>query len=184
MKKFAVITTLLMLLLGISGQSTAGVSIGINIPIPPLFVFPAPPELVVIPGTYAYYCPDVNLDIFFYGGYWYRPYERYWYRSASYGGPWAFIESAPSVLLDLPPDYRIITRGERHIPYAELHRNWRGWERDRYWEHHNWGRMENERHYGLAPSFGERGHGGHGGYGGEVHARGGSHGGHEGHERR
>lgn len=160
MKKLILIAAILLLLAGFSGQSTAGVSVGINIPAPPLFVFPAPPELVVIPETYAYYCPDVNFDIFFYGGYWYRPYEGYWYRSANYGGPWVYIESVPSVLLHLPPDYRIITGGYRRIPYAEVHRNWRGWERDRYWEHHHWGRPEHERHYGVAPSFREREHGG------------------------
>jgi len=198
MKKLIVLATMLLLLLGFSGQSMAGIRIGVNIPLPPVFVFPAPPELVIVPSTYVYYCPDVDFDIFFYGGYWYRPYGGYWYRSASYGGPWVYIESAPSVLLGLPPNYRIITRGGRRIHYGELHRNWRAWERDRYWEHHNWGRPEHERHYGLAPSWREREHGrekgvapqfrerGHAGYGGGVHGGGGSHGGgrHEDHERR
>jgi len=192
--------------LGFSGQSMAGIHIGVNIPLPPPFVFSAPPELVVIPGTYAYYCPDVDFDIFFYAGYWYRPYGGYWYRSGSYGGPWVYINSAPSVLVSLPHDYRIITRGYGHIPYSELHRNWRAWERGRYWEHHNWGRPENERHHGLGPSFREgehqRYHGvapqfrerGHGGSGGGVHEGSGAHGGagghrrgsggHEGHEKR
>ena len=101
----------------------AGRHVGVNIPLPPAFVFPAPPELVVIPGTYVYYWPDVDFDIFFYGGYWYRPYGGNWYHSPSYGGPWVYIESAPSVVLSLPPDYRTVTRGFRRIPYGELHRN-------------------------------------------------------------
>jgi hypothetical protein len=164
MKQLVVIATTLLFLLGFSGQSMAGIHIGVNIPLPPIFAFPAPPQLVVIPGTYAYYCPDVDFDIFFYGG--------YWYRSASYGGPWVHIRMAPSVLLNLPPHYRIITRGERRIPYGELHRNWRAWQRGRYWEHHNWGRTEYERHYGLAPSFREREHDG---YGGRFHGRDGFH---------
>jgi len=180
---------MLLLLLGFSGTGIAEVRINIGIPVPPPFVFAAPPELVVIPETYVYYYPDVDFDIFFYGGYWYRPYRAYWFRSANYGGPWVHIESPPSVLLGLPPDYRVITRGGRHIPYGELHRNWRAWERGRYWEHNNWGRLEHERHQGVAPPFRERGHGG---YGGEVHGGGrsngrseGGHGGggHEGHER-
>jgi hypothetical protein len=163
MKKLLVIGAIMALLLGFSGQSMAGIHIDVNIPLPPFFVFSAPPQLVVIPGTYVYYCPDVDFNIFFYGGYWYRPYEGYWYRSASYGGPWGYIASPPSVLLSLPGDYRIITRGERRIPYGELHRNWRVWQRDRYWEHHDWGRLEHERHHGLAPSFREREHRGYGG---------------------
>ncbi len=152
------IAAMLVLLLGLSSQGMARIHIGVNIPLPPVVVFSAPPELVVIPGTYIYYCPDVDADIFFYGGYWFRPYGGYWYRSVSYGGPWAYIESAPSVLLSLPPDYRIVVRGERRIPYGELHRNWRAWQRERYWEHHNWGRVEHERRQGLAPSYrgGER----------------------------
>jgi len=183
MKKLMVMVIVSLLFLGFSGQSMARIHIGVNIPLPPAFVFSAPPELVVIPGTYVYYCPDVDFDIFFYAGYWYRPYRGYWYRSASYGGPLVYVESAPSVLISLPPDYRIVTRGFRRIPYGELHRNWRAWERDRYWEHHNWGRMEHQREHGLAPSY--RG-GEHGGYGGRVHERDGFHGGgrHENHERR
>jgi hypothetical protein len=171
MKKLIAIGTMMLLLLGFSGQSMAGIHIGINIPLPPVFAFPAPPELVVIPGTYVYYCPDVGFDIFFYGGYWYRSYGGYWYSAASYDGPWAFTEGPPSVLLSLLADFRIIVRGERRIPFGELHRNWRAWERDRYWEHHDRGRPEHERHYGVAPSFRERERGEHGGavHGGRMH---------------
>lgn len=168
MRKLTVMAIVSLLFLGFSGQGMARIDIRVNIPPPPAFVFSAPPELVVIPGTYAYYCPDVDFDIFFYAGYWYRPYRGYWFRSAGYGGPWVYIERPPSVVVSLPPDYRIVTRGFRRIPYGELHRNWRAWERNRYWEHHNWGRMEHERQHGLAPSF--RG-GEHGGYGGRVHER-------------
>ncbi len=199
-----VIAFMSLLFLGFSSQSMAGIHIGVSIPPPPVFVFSAPPEVVVIPGTYVYYCPDVDFDIFFYGGYWFRPYEGYWYRSVSYGGPWVYIERPPSVLVSLPHDYRIVTRGFRHIPYGELHRNWQVWQRDRYWEHHNWGRVEHEREHGLAPSYREHNNsgrmehqrehglapsyrgGGHGGYGSGIHGgsapRGG--GGHEGRERR
>jgi hypothetical protein len=192
MKKLIVIATMTLLLLGFSGQSMARIHIGVNIALPPVFVFSAPPGVVVIPGTYVYYSPDVNFDLYFYGGYWYRPYRRYWYRSASYDGPWVYIRSAPYALLNLPPDYRVITRGYRHIPYRDLHRNWRAWQRGRYWEHHNWGRMEHQRYHGLAPSFREREYGryhgvapqfrerGYGGYGGRIHG-GGMHGGYERH---
>jgi hypothetical protein len=139
MRKLIIMATMLLLLLGFSGTGTAGVRINIGVSLPPPFVFAAPPEVVVIPGTYVYCYPDVDFDLFFYGGYWYRPYGGYWFRSASYGGPWVHIGGPPSVLLSLPPDYRIIIRGGRRIPYGELHRNWRAWERGRYWEHHNWG---------------------------------------------
>jgi hypothetical protein len=198
MKKTIIIAAVLLLLLDIPGKGGARVNININIPLPPPFVFAAPPEMVVIPETYVYYSPDVGFDIFFYDGYWYRPYDRYWYRSVEYSGPWVHIGSPPTVLLRLPPDYRVATREYRRIPYGELHRNWRAWERGRYWEHHNWGRLENERHHGIAPSFREGGperhHGlapqfrerGGGSHGGDEHKGETVHGGggHDSHERR
>ena len=58
-------------------------------------------------------------------------------------------------LLRLPPDYRAMT-GYRRIPYRDLSRNWRTWERDRYWERHGWGRPEREREHGVAPGFRDR----------------------------
>ena len=132
---------IVLLLLGFSGSGIAEVRVNIGVNLPRL-VFPAPPPVVVIPGTYAYYCPDAEADIYFYHGYWYRPYEEHWYRSGSYNGPWAYIASPPTVFLHLPPDYRRVTIEHRRIPYGDLHRNWRPWERGRYWEKHGWGREE------------------------------------------
>lgn len=154
-KKLLATGSILILLLVFSGTSLARVSV--NIVLPPL-VFAAPPPVVVIPGTYAYFCPEAAVDIFFYHGYWYRPYEGRWYRAAGYNGPWVFVApaSVPYVLLHVPPDFR--TREYRRIPYGELNRNWRAWERGRYWEKHDWGRrdLERERHHGIAPSYRER----------------------------
>ena len=68
--------------------------------------------MVVIPGTYIYAVPDIDVEIFFHQGYWYRPHEEHWYRSKSYNGPWAYLDSnrVPGVtLFDLPPDYRTDT---------------------------------------------------------------------------
>lgn len=176
-KKLTILAVTLLLLLGFSSKGIAGVSINIGFPLPPPFVFPAPPSVAVIPGTDVYYCPDVGFDVFFYGGNWYRSFEGRWYLATAYDGPWVFVASPPVVFLNLPADFRIIVRGERRILFGDLHRNWRDWERDRYWEHHDWGRPEHERHYGVAPSFREREHGEH---------RDAVHGGrmHEEHERR
>ena len=54
------------------------VDVGVSIPLPPAIVFGAPPQLVVIPETYVYVDPDVDVDIFFYGGWWWRPWEGRW----------------------------------------------------------------------------------------------------------
>lgn len=139
--KKLMIAPILLLLLGFFGSGIAEARTNIEINLPRL-VFPAPPRVVVIPGTYAYYCPDVQTDIYFYHGYWYRPFRENWFRSGSYNGPWAYIATPPAVFFELPPDYRRVTVEHRRIPYGDLHRNWRAWERGRYWEKHDWGRAE------------------------------------------
>ncbi len=134
------------------------VDIDVNITPPPL-VISEPPAVIVIPGTYIYFYPEAGEDFFFCGGFWYRPYRTHWYRSGSYAGPWVRIAPArvPYGLRHLPRDFRAMS-GYRRIPYAELHRNWKTWERDRYWEKHGWNREEErERHHGIAPPYrGER----------------------------
>jgi len=102
---------------------------------PPAYAFPAPPEVVPVPGTYAYMVPGINVDIFFYQGYWYRPFRGRWFMATAYNGPWVFTRAVPPVLLRLPPGYRRLALRYRPIPHAELMRSWRGWERERHWEH-------------------------------------------------
>lgn len=143
MKKSALIFFAFVILMLVSelcwtSSSFAGVnvSVGINLPV---FRFAGPPELVVIPGTYAYTAPDAGIDIIFYHDYWYRPFEGRWYRSRGYNGPWVFIDRGrvPGFFLSLPPDYRRHHAGYERIPYGHLSRNWRAWERDRHWDRHH-----------------------------------------------
>lgn len=132
---FLVVAVALLILMGFSAQSDARVDVNIGINIP-AYRFDAPPPVVVIPGTYAYFAPEVDIDIVFYQGYWYRPYEGRWYRARGYNGPWVYLAPArvPRVLIDLPPDYRHVYRGHRHIEHREFNKNWRRWERERHWE--------------------------------------------------
>jgi hypothetical protein len=125
------------------------VKVRINIPLPPLIVFPAPPELVVIPETYVYAVPDVDAEIFFYSGWWWRLWEGRWYRSHYYDRGWAHYQSAPAFYRHVPPGWRNDYRAHRwqgtpwdhrRIPYQEMQKNWRGWERNKHWEKQNhWG---------------------------------------------
>jgi hypothetical protein len=156
MKKSIFIATILTLLLGFSSQSMAGTQTSVNTS-PPAYVFPASPEVVVIPETYVYYAPNVDFDIFFCGGHWYRPHGGNWFRSTSYNGPWAHIKNAPSALHNLPHNYRTITRESRRIPYGELDRNWRDWERGNYWGSHGWGRGGYDTHHGYSGSYRDSG---------------------------
>ncbi len=138
--------------------SNAGVNINVTIPLPGL-VISAPPVMAVIPGTYVYYPPDVGVDIFFYRGYWYRPYGGQWLIAAEYNGPWGSIaiQSVPGVLVNLPPN-RHVPPGYERMPYGMVKRNWRAWENERYWDNYESGRG----HADYDGDGNERPHRGHG----------------------
>lgn len=132
MKK-SIVAMVFVLAMSVSGLAYAA-SITIDIPLPRI-VITAPPALVVIPGTYVYLAPDIELDLFFYGGYWYRLYDGRWYRSYKYAGPWVFMPGpkVPPALLKLPPGYRKLPRGER-LRHEDVNKHWRKWERERRWD--------------------------------------------------
>ena len=144
MKKRGLITLWvgMILLMGLAYSSRAisgvNVNVGINVPPPPPLVISAPPPVMVIPRTYVYFAPEVEVDIFFYHDYWYRPYQGRWYRSGSYKGPWVHIvtEKVPAALLRLPPDFRHVPPGHQRISHGELKKNWKTWEKERYWDKH------------------------------------------------
>ncbi len=106
-----------------------------GLPVPPPLVIPAPPAVYVIPGTYAYFAPDVEVELFFYGGFWYRPHAGQWYRASHYGGPWGFIvlHNVPGVLIKLSPGYRKISPGHQRISHGQLKKNWEKWKRTKHW---------------------------------------------------
>ncbi len=101
---------------------------------PPAVKFAQEPEVVAIPGRYAYFIPDIDADIFFYRGNWYRLYRNRWFLSDSYKGPWDRVREVPSALKDLPSDYRSVPRGYNRVPYGDLSSNWERWEREKYWD--------------------------------------------------
>jgi hypothetical protein len=145
MTRIVFVLGVVMLCIGLSWapKSFAGVSVNVGVNLP-AYTFAAPPEMVVIPGTYAYTVPDAAVDIVFYQNYWYRPFGGGWYRARHYNGPWGFIERhrVPGFFYHLPPDYRHHHPGYDRIRYHDLRQHWRGWERQRYWDRHhdNWKR--------------------------------------------
>jgi hypothetical protein len=148
-------------------KSHAEVNVNIAIPLPGL-VISAPPAMIVVPGTYVYYPPDVGVDIFFYHGYWYRPYRGQWFISAGYNGPWGpvAVGKVPRVVRGLPPYFRRVPPGYESIPYGTVRGNWRTWEHEKYWDRH-------ERRMGYGEAQGRREHGGpgHGNGRGEMTGR-------------
>jgi hypothetical protein len=142
MKRFFFGALFLALILVAPIPTMARVDVNIGIALPPI-VFAAPPALIVLPETYAYFVPDVDMDIFFYNGWWWRPWEGRWYRSRYYDRGWAHYRSVPSFYRGLHSDWRNDYREHRWrghqwdyrpIPHRQVQRNWRGWKNTRHWE--------------------------------------------------
>ncbi len=127
------------LMLNVGNDAMAGVQVDVNIGLPSPFVFPAPPPVVVIPGTYVYLVPDIDVSILFYHGYWYRPHGGHWFRAHSYDGPWVFVgpKHVPRAFMRLPPHYRSVPPGYHRISHGELNANWGKWERKKHWNKDN-----------------------------------------------
>ena len=136
MKKLIFKILFLTLVVFVPVSAMAGVIVRVNIPLPPPIIFPAPPQVAVIPGTNVYAVPDVKDDIFFYGGWWWRPWEGRWYRSHYYDRGWVYYRHLPPFNRYVLPGWRDHYRDYRwdRIHHQEAVRNWRAWERDRHWE--------------------------------------------------
>lgn len=149
MRKLFLRTILLASVLVFPIPTNAGVDVGVSISLPPLIVFAAPPEVVVIPETYVYVVPDVDVDIFFYDGWWWRPWEGRWYRSRHYDSGWVYYQRVPSFYGRIPSSWRNDYRDHRwgghqwsyqRIPHQQLQKNWSNWEKTRHWEkQQTWG---------------------------------------------
>ena len=90
-----------------------GVNIGTSPPPSPVVVLPAPPQLVVVPGTPVYYAPGVSLNFSFYSGRFYTFHNEAWFYSTAYNGPWTFVvlEQVPRPILAVPVAYYRVPPG-------------------------------------------------------------------------
>ena len=143
MKRLLLGAILLILAIVIPIPTMAAVDIRIRIPLPPPIVFAAPPQVIVLPETEVYVVPDILEDIFFYDGWWWRPWGGRWYRSRQYSSGWVYYQRVPSFYIGIPPSWRDDYRdhrwgggvwNHRFINYNDLRRNWRVWHKTRHWE--------------------------------------------------
>ena len=149
MKKLLLGTILLALVFVFPIPTMAGVNVDVNIGLPPLIVHAGPLELVVIPETDVYAVPDSDVDIFFYNGWWWRPWQGRWYRSHHYDSGWTHYQRTPSFYGRVPSGWRNNYRDHRwgghpwnyqRIPHQQVQQNWSNWEKSRHWEKQNtWG---------------------------------------------
>ena len=132
---------------GFSEPARAEVSVSINLGPPPIVVA-EPPQVVMIPHSQVHYVPDPNIDVFFYGGYWWSPRGDRWYRARAYNGPGGGIERprVPRSVIYVPRDYRARYERERHVPYGQWKRERSRWDRDNRKAHKRW-EKEREREW-------------------------------------
>lgn len=149
MKKVLLATAFLALVILTPMSTMAEVEVGVRIGLPPPIVFASPPQVVVVPETYVYVVPSVREDIFFYNGWWWRPWGGHWYRSRYYDQGWVHYAHVPSFHREVPPGWRHDYNEHRwkgqpwnHQPisYHDLHHNWNNWQKDKHWEkQQSWG---------------------------------------------
>ena len=145
MKKLFFGTILLALAIVVPIPTMAGVSINIGIPIPPPppIPFAAPPQVIAMPETSgAYVDPDIDADLYFWNGFWWRLWEGRWYRSAYYDRDWVYYDNVPSFYFNIDRHWRDYYRNHnwyghrwdyQRIPYERLQQNWRSWQTKRSW---------------------------------------------------
>jgi len=143
-------TILFALVLLLPVSTKAAVNVNIEFPLPPPIVFPAPPVVIPMPETNdVYVAPDLAVDMFFWNGWWWRPWEGRWYRSRYYDRGWGFYDKVPGFYFDVDPSWRRYYR-ERNwnghpwnyerVTHQNLMQNWKGWHTSRYWERQStWG---------------------------------------------
>ena len=149
MKKIFLGTLIFTLVQVTPPLAMAGVDIGISISLPPPIVFSAPPEVIVLPETYVYAVPDIDADMYFYNGWWWRLWDGRWYRSRFYASGWSYYQRVPSFYTGIPSGWRNDYREHRweghqwnyrRIPQQQVQRNWRSWEKNKHWEkQQTWG---------------------------------------------
>lgn len=130
---------------------TAGAQVGISVgfALPPPIVFAAPPELVVLPGSYVYVAPEIADDMYFVDGWWWRPWQGHWYRSHSYNTGWGYYGNEPSFYGNVNHGWRNNYRDRQwegqswnyeRMPEQRVATNWSSWKSNNYWSsQQNWG---------------------------------------------
>jgi hypothetical protein len=108
------------------------------------------PDVIPLPETdNVYVVPDLDIDVFFWNGWWWRPWQGGWYRSQYYSRGWGHYGGIPTFYYDVDPGWRRYYRDRNwygnpwryeRIHSRNLHQNWRQWHNDRHWERQRtWG---------------------------------------------
>ncbi len=130
------------------------VDVDVSVPLPPPIVFSGTPEMVILPETEVYVAPEYDQDLFFYGGWWWRPWGGRWYRSLTYDSGWEFYHGVPGWYGGVYPHWRDNYRNHmwggqrwdyRPVHYGDVRANWKTWH-DTGRHQQNWGTTGSYRH--------------------------------------
>jgi hypothetical protein len=104
------LVTTLALLLPAAAFASVGITVHIgDAPPPPVIVVREPPRVVYVPSARVYVVDDDAwaYDGFHVGSYWYVYEDGWWYRSRTWRGPYAVIETryVPARIHDVPVRY-------------------------------------------------------------------------------
>jgi hypothetical protein len=115
-KGFLVLSLVTMAMGPAINDAHAGeINIGISVPVPapPKIVLPAPPRVVVVPNSPVSYAPNVDVNLFVYGGRYYTFHDGEWFHARTHNGPWAFIATnrVPKPVIAVPVTYYKVPPG-------------------------------------------------------------------------
>lgn len=104
--------------------------------------FQSAPRAYIVPGTRVYYVRDNDLDLYRYGSSWYYIEDGYWYRAASWRGPFYRVSytSVPRPIMAVPVRYRHSWRNDNMAEgryYNGRYHNWNHNDRGRHRGHRN-----------------------------------------------
>jgi len=155
-KEIAGLSALMAVLFG-AVPSHAEVNVNVNIGLPAVVVA-GPPEMIPVQRSMVYFAPVVDVDLFYYAGYWWTPNQGRWFRSRAYNGPWVIISprAVPVAVVRVPRDYRKIYAHEHRIPYGQLKKHYTNRDRERLERRGEWKDEKKERKEHRKERHGER----------------------------
>jgi len=102
------------------------------------------PDVIPLPETdNVYVVPDLDIDVFFWNGWWWRPWQGGWYHSRYYRRGWGHYGGIPTFYYDVDSEWREYYRDRKwngnpwyyeRIYHRDLHQNWQQWRNDQHWE--------------------------------------------------
>lgn len=150
MKKIILGTVFVVMLAAVPVSAFAAIDVHIGINLPPMISFSAPPSVIVLPDAPdVYVVPDIDDDLFFWNGWWWRFWDGRWFRSRYYDRAWSYFDGIPGFFVRVHPDWRRFYYDHAWsgfwwdyevIPYQHVKKNWRNWKTNKYWERQKaWG---------------------------------------------